>query len=308
MEQTNDGIGPAERSQWSSRSIGSRFQHGIFYLLIRIGGRRLAYFLLYQVVFYYVLFRPSIRKKSQHYLSRRFPKKKPLQRLLDSFRMSLGLGKVLVDRAIVGILGTERMKLDISDKELLKRLVDQGRGFILMMSHVGSWQVALSALRFLDVPVNLLLHREEGDIDRHYFEHAGLSTPFNIIDPHSFLGGALEMLEVLKKGEVLCVMGDRVLGSDKSTIRVKFLGEEAPFPFGAFQLASVARVPVVVLFSYKTGPDSYALEVSSVINLPENLGRSSENYRPYVEQFIGELESFVQDYPYQFFNFYDMWQ
>jgi predicted LPLAT superfamily acyltransferase len=37
------------------------------------------------------------------------------------------------------------------------------------------------------------------------------------------------------------------------------------------------------------------------------MGRSGEAYRPYVAQFIKELEMFVQNYPYQFFNFYNMW-
>jgi predicted LPLAT superfamily acyltransferase len=175
------------------------------------------------------------------------------------------------------------------------------------MSHVGSWQVALSALNFINVPVNLLLEREQGNIDRHYFEYTGSTSPYRIIDPGGYLGGTLEMLDVLKKGEVLCVMGDRVSGSQKSFVKVEFLGEEAPFPYSAFKLASAAGVPVVVLFSYKNGSDSYALKISKIIHVPGNLGRSGKNFLPYVTQYIQELESFVQIHPYQFFNFYNMW-
>ena len=111
-----------------------------------------------------------------------------------------------------------------------------------MLSHVGCWQVALAALNFLKVPVNLLLKREEGNIDRHYFEYPDVSSPVRIIDPDSYLGGTLEMLNVLRKGQILCMMGDRVLGSAKNSLPVDFLNEEALFPYSAFKIASAASV------------------------------------------------------------------
>jgi len=217
------------------------------------------------------------------------------------------MGKILIDQAIVGTLGPEKMKFTFLGRQKLLDLVHKRSGFVLLMSHVGCWQVALSALHFLKVPVNLLLEQEEGNIDRHYFEQAQIDFPLRIIDPGDNLGGTLEMLSVLKKGEVLCMMGDRILGSEKNYLKAGFLGEKAPFPFSVFQIASAAQVPVVVFFSYKTGYDTYALEASKIIQVPANLGRSGEAYRPYVAQFIEELETFVQKYPYQFFNFYNMW-
>jgi predicted LPLAT superfamily acyltransferase len=91
-------------------------------------------------------------------------------------------------------------------------------------------------------------------------------------------------------------------------LQVDFLGEKAPFPFSAFKIASAAGAPIVVFFSCKTGYDSYALKVSKIIQVPEDLGRSGESFRPYVTQFVNELELYTRGYPYQFFNFYNMWQ
>jgi len=295
------------RRQWSGRSLGTRLGYNIFFAIIRIGGRRLAYFALYWVALYYVLCRPSVRRRSDPYLRHRFPNSSWSKRFLDCYRMFTQMGKILIDRTIVGMLGPEKVTVTIDGREDLLKLVDEGLGFILLMSHVGCWQVALSALHFLNVPVNLLLEQEAGNIDRQYFEHADMRCPFRIIDPSGYLGGTLEMLDALKKAEVLCMMGDRVLGSDKSCIRVNFLGEAAPFPFSVFMIASAASVPVVIFFSYKTGYNTYTLKTSKIIRLPNNLGRSGESYRPYVEQFVKELEIFAQNYPYQFFNFYNMW-
>ena len=176
-----------------------------------------------------------------------------------------------------------------------------------MNAHAGGWQVVLPTMTFFARPVNMLLERDDADVDLHYFEHTGLPAPFRIIDPCSFLGGSLEMLDVLAKGEVLCVMGDRVFGSDKNVIEVPFLERNALFPFSAYKIASVAGVPIAVFFSHKAGPKRYELEIADIIEVPPHLGRSKEVFRPYVTRFVTALESFVLNHPYQFFNFYDMW-
>ncbi|MFA5514732.1 MAG: lysophospholipid acyltransferase family protein [Desulfuromonadales bacterium] len=298
----------AERGSagWSSRSVGSRLQHRIFYLLIGLGGRRPAYALLYLVVLYYVLFRPSLRRRSYPYLRRRFPRQPP--RLVDSFRMSLALGQVLVDRATVGILGPAALRVGLEGRKELIDLVAEGRGLILMTAHVGCWQVAMSAFDFLQAPVNLLLQREDGDIDRHYFEHAGIESPYRIIDPRGFLGGTLEMIAALKRGEVLSVMGDRMLGNDRNGIEADFLGAPVRFPYSAYKLASATGAPVAILLSAKTGPDVYALRLCSVLRVPAGLGRKAADFAPFAARFAEILEQYCGEHPYQFFNFFDLWE
>jgi predicted LPLAT superfamily acyltransferase len=295
------------RKPWDSRSLGSRFQHRIFYLLIRLGGQNLAYILLYVVVFYYIFFRPSVAGKTDYYLSKRFPKRTGWQRFGDRYRLSLSLGKVLVDRAVIGILGPSQMKIRLKGKEKILPLLKPGKGFIMMNAHAGGWQVVLSAMSLFSKPVNMLLERDQQDVDLQYFEHAGLSSPFRIIDPQGFLGGSLQMLEALKRGEVLCVMGDRVFGNEKNVVDMSFLGRKAFFPFMAFKIASASEIPVVIFFSYKSGPKRYDIQISDIVHVPPDIGRSKEAFRPYVARFVNALESFIQDHPYEFFNFYDMW-
>ena len=297
----------AARQKWTSRSIGSSWQHQSFYLMIRLGGRRAAYALLYGVVLYYVLL-PSVRRKCHHYLSRRFPEASGWESFWNSYRMILEFGKVLIDRALVGILGPEQVKEEQEGRHELLDLLAEKKGLILMNAHVGYWQVAMSGLSFVDTPVNLLMQREDGDIDRHYFEHAGIDCPYRIIDPRGYLGGVLEMVEVLKRGEVLSVMGDRMLGEDRNGVDIPFLGGMVTMPFSAYKLASATGAPIAVLFSYKSGVDSYALKLYKTIRVPAGLGRGHNVFKPYVKEFAESLELFCAEHPFQFFNFFDMWQ
>lgn len=301
-DKKEDGV------KWTSRSIGSKLQHNIFYTLIRFGGTAAAYAALNCVALYYTLCKPAVRKKADPYLTRRFRTGNHFTRLLDCYRLYVGLGKALIDRAVIGIKGPGHMHITCSDQDILTGLINEGRGLVLLTAHVGCWQVAMSALRSLNTPVSLLLHREEGDVDLHYFEHSGSPAPFRIINPMGYLGGALEMVEVLKKGEVLSIMGDRIFGDVKNTLQVEFLKNPVILPFSAYKLASATGAPIAVLLSHKSGPDSYELTVDDVMHVPHDTGRPEKVFYPYAARFAGVLESYVQRYPYQFFNFFDMWK
>jgi predicted LPLAT superfamily acyltransferase len=295
-------------SQWTSRSIGSNLQHNIFYAVIKIGGRRAAYGLLSCVALYYALFRPDIRKRSGFYITRRFKDKGSFKKLVHCYRMHENLGKALIDRATIGIKGPKSVMIVFDDQKKIVDLIGEGRGVILLTAHVGCWQATMERLRVFDTSVSLLLHHEEGDVDRHFFEHTGAANPFRVIDPLGYMGGVLEMMEVLKRGELLSIMGDRVFGNDKNTVPVDFLGGKIRLPFSAFKLASATGAPVAVLFSHKSGPESHELILDRVIRVPSRIDRKEDAFRPYVAQFAEALESYTERYPYQFFNFFDMWE
>ncbi len=294
--------------QWTSRSIGSNLQHNIFYTIIKIGGRRAAYGLLACVALYYTLFRPDIRKKANYYLERRFRNEGIFRKLIRCYRMYENLGKALIDRATIGIKGPGSLTITFDDQKKVMDLIGERKGVILLTAHVGCWQATMERLRAFNTPVSLLLHHEEGDVDRQYFEHSGMSSPFRIIDPLSYMGGVLEMMEVLKKGEMLSIMGDRVFGNDKNTVLVDFLGGKIRLPYSAFKIASATGAPVAVFFSHKSGSDSYELALDLVIRVPSRVGRGGDAYCPYVAQFAEALKSYTERHPYQFFNFFNMWE
>ncbi|MBU8850112.1 MAG: lysophospholipid acyltransferase family protein [Desulfobacterales bacterium] len=294
--------------KWSSKSIGSKFGHNFFYFMIKTGGRRLAYFFLYFIVFYYALFFPSIRKKTDPYLSKRFPASGIIKKICDRYLLILHLGKALIDRAILGISGQKSIRISFGNPDDLSKIKSLDTGFIILMSHTGCWQVVMSALSELKKPVNLLMLRNDQDIDKHYFEHGNAQNNLKIINPEQFLGGTIEMLNVLKNDEILCIMGDRIFKNKELSVNINFLGKDALFPFSAYKIASIAQKPVVILYSHKSGPDSYQLNIPDIIHIPAKLGKKKERYKPYVQEFVTSLELFIQEYPYQFFNFYDIWE
>ncbi|MCD6430197.1 MAG: lipid A biosynthesis acyltransferase [Deltaproteobacteria bacterium] len=294
--------------KWSSRSVGTPWQHRFFYFLIRLGGRHIAYPFLYPVVLYYLLLRPEERRKSRYYLDRRFPERRGFAALKDSFHMIMGLSRSLVDRALVGICGPEILHTEFPDGRRLADLAAGSEGLIILTTHVGCWQAAMVYLGKLKGPVHMLMQQEEGDIDRHYFEHSGQENPYRIIDPTGFLGGTLEMVAALNRGEIVSIMGDRRQGAKANSLAVDFLGSPVHFPVAAWKLAAVTGAPLAVLFPIKTGPDRYHIELAEVIKIPQQDSRPLKRLTPYLARYVRALENLCTKEPYQFFNFYDMWE
>ncbi len=292
--------------RWSSKSVGSRLQHHIFYGLIRIGGRNAAYGLLVFVVLWYTI-RPDIRARSGPYIARRFPGARGWKKIYHCFRLQWELGKSLVDRAVAGIMDQFEMAPSPEDVATLARLHARDRGIILLSGHIGCWQMATAGLDTLDSRIHILLHREQGDVDRHFHDYRGHAQRTTTIDPHGYLGGTLEMTALLKRGEILCTMGDRMLGTDKNTVRVNFLGDPIRVPVSPYRLASATGASVVVTFSLRTGPGRARQVITKVMQVPTGLGPSSRAYQEYAQSFAHELETICRNHPYQFFNFYDMW-
>ncbi len=296
-------------AQWDSRSVGRRWQQAFFAALIRIGGRRPAYACMYFVVLWYVLLRPFVRRRCRYYLDRRFPDvKNPLIRLWHDYRRIVALGGSLIDRGAFGLLGPGTLKVEFPEGRDLQTLIDEGRGLIVLNSHVGCWQVAMSAFSYLRVPVSIVMHQRAGDIDPRWFQHAGEEAGLSIIDPAENMGGIMEMIGTLKRAEILGLMADRVFGDDPNTLEATFLGAPVHFPVSPYRLASMQGTPVAVVFSYKTGFSTYRIRLARVIRVPAGLGRSNEAYLPYLQQFVEALEMFIQSRPWDFFNFHDMWQ
>jgi predicted LPLAT superfamily acyltransferase len=297
---------PAHPGSWSSRSLAGPFRHRFFYAAIRLAGRHAAYALLLPVVLVYAL-SPRLLRRSRPYHSRLFPGDGPFRRTGRRVRHYLEFGKVLVDRAAAGILGSQDVDITLEDRELLRSLVDQGKGLVLLTAHVGCWQNILAMLGDIGRPVGVLAHRDPGDVDRHAHEHGRESAPFFFIDPLSPYGGALQILETLKGGGVVCMMGDRVFGSDRNTLPTEFLGGTVTLPLGPYYFASASGSPLAVVLSLRTGPGRSRLWVEEVMSIPPGLGREAPAYSSFAAAFMLRVEAFVRENPYQYFNFYDLW-
>ena len=297
-----------ERSTPPRRSpnYGGRFGFGFFHWLIRLLGVRAAYVWLAFVAPYFVLLRPSARRSASHYLKRRFPGRGPIWHFFTAIRYFYRFGQVLIDQGVIGIRGTNALRVDFPLERDLYQRAHKGRGLVLLTSHVGGWQSAMACMRFLDLPVHFQFKREAHTEGRHFFDLAGQSDAFRIVDPSGFLGGMVQMTNALSAGECVSLMGDRAWGA--RTLKTPFLGQPAAFPISPYHLAVVTGAGLVALLTVRTGKLSYRIES---LCLTDGLDRDSlsrdEAIAELLRRYALFLERFLEKHPLMWFNFFDFW-
>lgn len=291
---------------WSSKSLGSSFQHAIFRILIRLRLLSFARLLLYPVSFYYVL-RPSIRRRYQPYLRHRFGRA-PLW--LELYRTAIAyknFADVLLDRIIAGCGQDLTVCQNQKTLALLKDILSEGHGCILLSAHFGSWQVGLMGLEVLEHPIVLLQWIDDEDVDRHYFQSDGKKRAISVINTRDGIAAVVHACNTLRRNGIVCIMGDRVTGGDEDCVEVDFLGGRIQVPSAPWILASRTGAPVVHAFSVRQGGQVRGLEALRV-EAPPDIHGHKDKIGAAAQAFISHVEELTLLYPFHFFNFYDMWE
>jgi predicted LPLAT superfamily acyltransferase len=284
------------------RRRGTRLGFWCFGVATRVTGLRGAYGLLYLVCLHYLLFDRDAVASALAYLRRRFPGRSRPRLLWDTYRLFVSQGKCLVDRyaALAGL------PFDLEFRGMEQFTAAGGHGFILLLAHVGNWQLALTALRNIRRPVCMLMRPEDSPAVADYLRVSSAGAELRIVDPESPFGGVIELLRYLSEGWAVCMMGDR--GYHFQTTPVRFLGGSACFPSSAFRIAAAAGCPVLFLFGSRAGHERYVIEAPLVCRPAYREGEArAPQLREWTQAFATALEGFAVAHPYQVFLFQDVW-
>jgi predicted LPLAT superfamily acyltransferase len=286
---------------------GNKLGFWFFEMSLRVFGLRGAYGLLYVVCLYYVLFDSAALTSALPYIDRQFPGSGFLKKRFRVYRLFISQGKQLIDR-YAAVINPKLFNFHLKGaEEFFNLLRNSTRGLILLTTHVGNWQIAMTTLNKMEKTVYLLMRPEDNPAVQNSLRVGHEGGGIKVISPQAYMGGIVEIMNVLKAGHVVSIMGDRSYGA--RTLAVPFLGENAHFPYSAFAIAAAAECPVVLLFSVKDAFQRYIVDVSNVL-YPRYTGRRNKEaqLRPWVEKFAGIIENFVRQYPYQCFLFCDVWK
>jgi KDO2-lipid IV(A) lauroyltransferase len=204
-----------------------------------------------------------------------------------------------MDRADV----VARLDAATAHPDRLDAALERGRGVVVVLPHIGNWDVAGLWLcahhgRFTTVAERL---KPESLYDR--FVAYRESLGFEVVP---LTGGARPPVEVLRErlGEnrVVCLLGDRDLS--KSGLEVDFFGEPARMPPGPAFLAATtgaALIPVGLWFT----PDGWGQELGAEIVLPE--GPLREVVRQGTQAVATAFERYISAHPTDWHMLQKLW-
>ncbi|MDR1942232.1 MAG: lysophospholipid acyltransferase family protein [Endomicrobium sp.] len=290
--------------QWTGESRGNKFFQKLLAFFVKYGGRQIAYAISYGVVFVYTLM-PSVRKSASFYIKRRFGGHF-FSLFFHIYKLNLSFAKILIDRAVFGIRGDVTVISSKEDQDLCRRLLSKNKGLIIITAHCGCWQMAMSAFDFMEGDKYVVYYRTNKDVDKHVHELSGGSSPVHFIDSAGFAGASIEIMAALQNKGIVCIMGDRTFGALSNCVEVDFLGGKINVPASIYRIAGALGVPVAIIFFPHVSGGRIDSVIASSFSV-EDKGAKPENYAKEAAVFAGCLEAFAKKYPYQFFNYYNMW-
>jgi len=267
-------------------------------------GRRTARLFLYPICLYFLISSPSSVRSSFDYLARVLGCK---PRTADVFRHFLSFAACLLDR--VFLLNEQRDQFDITvhNEEILRDIAAAGGGCMLFGGHFGSFEVARALGRaHPDVPISLLMYEENAKKIR-----AALTAINPRLETEVIGLGRMDSLitvaERLRAGHFIGVLADRNVDG-KHCVPLPFLGAQAAFPRGPFQVAMLLQRPVVLMIGMYRGGNRYEVFFETLAVPPPSRRDDGEAWiDATMRLYVDRLEHYCRQAPFNWFNFYDFW-
>ncbi len=267
-------------------------------------GRRAGRVVLYAIAAYFFLFAPRARRASMAYL-RRVLGRRPTVR--DRFRQVMAFATTIHDRVYLLHDRFELFDITVQGEELMQERVRAGRGGFLVGAHLGSFEVTRAlGRRQPDLRVAMVAY--EGNARKINAMMAAINPA--LAEGTVGLGSAEAMLKVrglLDEGAFVGMLGDRTPGGEPTEV-VEFLGGGAKFPLGPMRLAALLQRRVILMLGVYCGRNRYRVVFEEIADFA-GVGRRERDgaIREAVGRYVGRLESYCRQYPYNWFNFFDFW-
>jgi phosphatidylinositol dimannoside acyltransferase len=176
-------------------------------------------------------------------------------------------------------------------------------GLIVWTAHAANWEFASRLLELHGRRVNVARVVERGNDAEMRLRNLMTNDRLRAVDL-SDPAAVVELLHVLRAGEIVAMQGDRVYRG--KGVQVPFFGRPTPFPPGPFHLAYAAGVPVVPGLVIRTGWLRYRMVVSPPIELDRSQPRDAA-VAAALSTAVSFLEGHLRAWPSQWLNFFEIW-
>ena len=287
-------------AQWEGKSKGTPLGYRIFVFILRYLGLYPGYLLLVFVVLYYFLFSWTSSGHSYRFFRKRCGYGR-LRSVLMVYWNYFMLGQSLIDKGVVMAGMGSKFTNTSTGSDNITSVENTGQGAIMIGAHLGNWEIAGHYISRYGPPVNILVFDGEHEQIKKQMDNVTGPKRFNIIPIKSDLSHVYLMSEALARGEIVCMHADRFLPGNR-TAPISFMGEDALFPTGPFQLVKALKAPYTFVYGVKTGAthyDFYARPLRQVADFADVNAMMCD--------YVADLEGMTRQYPGQWFNFYDFW-
>jgi len=208
-------------------------------------------------------------------------------------------GRMLTDFVLLGTLSRE----DVLERVVVDRLdlVDeglaQGRGLILALPHMGSWDMAAAYGAAVGYPIMAVADRFPGSLNDAVVKSR---QRFGLEVIAIGRSAVREVREALAANKMVPLVCDLEQGPG---VEVRFFGRRAVVPAGPAAFSLKSGAPVLIVHSYATGPGRYRVEVEKA-----PAWRPDETNQSGMQAIVSRFESYIKKRPDQWYAFRPMFK
>lgn len=272
--------------------------------------RRIGRWLLYPVAAYFLLAAPAARAASRQFLATVLPRRPSPA---DLFRHFLWFATVVMDRAYLVRGRLDAFRIEVEGAPAVQALHDGGRGGFLIGAHVGSFEVSRALARHLPRPPRMVMVMFE-DNARMISEAIATLNP-GLQQEIIGLGATDSMIRVkhaVDAGALAGILADRLPPHDSGCADdrrvLSFHGRPAAFPIGPFRMAALLRRPAVLMLGIYLGGNRYRLVFEEIYDFRKPGIDRQAAMEEALQRYVRRLEHYCRSYPFNWFNFYDVWE
>ncbi len=236
-----------------------------------------------------------------------FPKKDLPFHLWCVWRQYHNFTSIFLDRFLLEEF--EDISYSSEGWEHIEKAFKEKTGGIILMSHMGNWEMAARILKRKNPDVPLLLYmgikqKEQMErLQKQSLSGTGIKiigvekqnpSPFDIIDGVNFL----------KNGGLVSLTGDRIGYEGQKGVLVNFLGHELNLPETPYVFSLLSGCPLFVFFAFRTGHKKYHFSITKLDFVrPCSRSERKEAVKNFAQQYSLLLEQALYKYPFQWGNF-----
>jgi len=186
--------------------------------------------------------------------------------------------------------------------------VEKKTGAVVVMSHVGNWELAARMLKRKGIPMMLYLgakvkHKEQVEnIQKKKLAAHGIKIVTTSVEEKSPFA-LLEGINFLRDGGIVFMSGDRLWGKQSSVI-VNFLGYEVKIPDTPHLFALVTGAPLMTFFVHEKDFGKYHVTVSPGRKVTaSSRAERRQAVCQSAQRYADDLTDFVRAYPFEWHHF-----
>ncbi len=206
-------------------------------------------------------------------------------------------GRMLMDFLLLGELTKDELlsRVTYDGREHMDAALEQGRGVIMALPHMGSWDMAGSFAAALGYPVTAVAERFPGTLNDAVME---TRQRFGLNVVMIGRSAVRSISDALKANGVVALLCDLEQGPG---VKVRFFGRSATVPGGPAAFALKHGATLLPIYQFRTSPGRYHVHID-----PPMAADESDTKETLMQRVIHRFEDFIKERPDQWYAFRPM--